>query len=169
MRKTSAWTALLVAGLTLVPALAAASQVAQSGPVLKRGTDPIDLETRARAMFTNPKRYAEAARLYQRAADQRAPGDRVRVEDLTMAARLTFYDGDAAKARILMERAADEALAAGDVINAAHAYVDAAFLAQDARESERVADLLGRARMLAGSPLLAQQERDSILARVARS
>jgi hypothetical protein len=166
MRKTSAWTALVVAGLTLAPAMGAASQVAESGPMVKRGTDPVDLEERARSLFTNPERYDEAARLYARAADLRDAGDRMRVEDLMMAARLTFYDGSAAKARVLMERAADEALAAGDVIIAAHAFVDAAYLARDARENERVAELLNRAKMLAGSPLIAQKERENILSRV---
>jgi hypothetical protein len=46
-----------------------------------------------------------------------------------MAARLYFYGDDFAKAREMMERAAQVAEATGDIVSAAYRHVDAAFIA----------------------------------------
>jgi hypothetical protein len=158
--------AVVLAGLmTLAAEAGSATQVAMAGPMVK-GADPVDLETQARNLFPNPKRYGEAARLLLKAAERRSPGDPARIGDLILSSRLTYYNGDAARARALMERAADEALASGDVINAAHSFMDAAFLAQDAKESESITRLIGKARMLAASPFISQKDREGILGRL---
>jgi hypothetical protein len=66
-----------------------------------------------------------------------------------------------------MERAADEAHAAGDVVRAANAYIDASFLAQAAGNDLKVPELVKKAQLLTSSPLLAASERESILRRIA--
>ena len=65
-----------------------------------------------------------------------------------------------------MEDAAEVAEATGDVLTAAHAYVDAAFIAiaedYDGMEREFVAD----AREVVDSEVLTQAERESVLIRI---
>jgi hypothetical protein len=165
MRKSVVSAMILAGVLTLRAGAGSASQVAYAGPSLN-DPDPAGLEEEARSLFSNPKKYGEAVKLFLRAAEMRQPGDRVRLNDLVMAARLTFYRGDAEKARMIMERAADEALAYGDVVTAAHTYVDAAFLAQDAKDAVSVVRLTTKAKQLSNSPLLAQQERNNIVSRL---
>ena len=67
-----------------------------------------------------------------------------------------------------MARAADHALARGDLRNAALAYLDAAWIAQEQRNHRQVYELGHRAEMLAESPLLASSDREAILQRIKR-
>jgi hypothetical protein len=157
---------------TVLQFVSASPASAQSGVVYAgpakgdAAPDPAELESRAQSMLPNPRRYGEAAKLYLRAADLRKAGDPRRVTDLVMASRLTYYDRNVTRARAIMERAADEALAAGDVVSAAHAYVDASFLAWEAGDNESVPRLVKKAELLASSPLLAERDRAAILARI---
>jgi len=165
MRKSVISAAILAGLLTLKAGSGAAVQVAYAAPSLSE-TDPAGLEEAARNLFPNPKRYGEAVKLFLKAAELRAPADPMRVSDLVMASRLSFYRGDAEKARALMERAADEALTYGDVVTAAQTYLDAAFLAQEAKDRESVKRLAKRAEQLSNSPLLAADQRANIRRRV---
>jgi hypothetical protein len=125
-----------------------------------------ELEREARTLFSQPKAYGRAAKLLQKAAAERVPGDPVRVKDLQLASRLVFYRGDEWKALDLMTQAANEALSSGDVISAAHHFADAAFLAKEGKRPAEAKDLAARAAMLAGSPLIDSKAREAILARV---
>ncbi len=165
MRKIG-WMGLVVAvGLSLPVLAHAQSGVVVGGSAGGGDENPAVLERQAQALFPVPKKYGEAAKLYVRAAELRLPGDPQRVTDLMMASRLKYYDGDG-RAWTLMERAAEEAIAAGDVIGAAHAFVDASFLAQEAGENAVVLDLVERAELLTHSPLLETEQREAILARI---
>jgi tetratricopeptide (TPR) repeat protein len=124
------------------------------------------LEAKARELYSNISKYAEAARLHEQAAELRSPVDPLRVKSLQMAARLYHYSGKETKALAVMERAAEEALASGDVVAAANAYVDASYLAQYQHRQEDVVRLARKAEMLVNSPLLGTQQRSWLQDRI---
>ena len=166
MRKTvKAW----VVGAALVawPGVAMAGQGPGSVEEVRGEVSPEALEAKAKQLYETPKKYGEAVKLYVRAADMRTPGDPMRVTNLVMASRLSFYTGKKTRAADLMERAADEAHAAGDVVRAANAYIDASFLAQAAGNDVKVMELVSKAQLLTASPLLATSDREAILRRIA--
>lgn len=149
------------------PTVATASQGPGNVEDVKGEVSPEELETQAQKLFESPKKYNDAVKLYVRAAEMRAPGDPVRITDLVMASRLSFYAGKEHRAAELMERAADEAHAAGDVVRAANAYIDASFLAREAGLELKVFELVKKAQLLTASPLLAKSDKEAILARIA--
>jgi tetratricopeptide (TPR) repeat protein len=116
----------------------------------------------------NAGRYRDAARLYRRSADFRPVEDSLGFRCLTEAAALAYAAGDRSGARTDMARAAERALARGDVRAAAHAYLDAAWIAQEQKQPRRVWELGHRAEMLAASPLLGEADRGAILQRIER-
>jgi len=138
-----------------------------AGPGSDRATTQAEkLERQAKDLFSQPERYGRAAKLLQRAAANREIGDPERIRDLHLASRLSYYKGDEGKALTLMQQSAAEALATGDVIAAANRYVDAAFLAKSAGQLEAAAEMVQKATLLAGSPLIDVAARTSILTRV---
>jgi len=167
MRKTSALTAIVAAGLfAFGPGLTSASQMALATTDSHNAADPHEFESRAKSLFAYPKRYDEAIKLFLKAADTREVGDPVRVQDLVMASRLAYYRDDHGRSLALMRRAADEASSTGDVITAAHAYMDAAFIARLEGSAETVVQLVKKAELLAYSPLIGDKDRDGILVRI---
>jgi hypothetical protein len=114
-------------------------------------------------------RYRDAARLYRRSAEFRAPEDSVGVRCLTDAAALAYAAGDRSGARTDMARAAERALARGDVRAAAQAYLDAAWIAQEQKKPGKVWEFGHRAEILAASPLLTESDRGAILQRIKRA
>jgi hypothetical protein len=170
MKKTSAMAAVLAAGLFgAMAAPGSASQYAETAvPSASRSKtiDPQEFESRAKSLFSNPKRYDEAIKLFLKAADTREVGDPVRVKDVIMASRLAYYREDMARSLSLMQRAADEAAATGDVLTAAHAYMDAAFLARGFTNADVVVALVKKAELLAYSPLISELDKEGILVRI---
>ena len=167
MRKTNGWAAIVTAGVLLASPLAAsATQNEYGGPSDRTDASPSELEAKARTLFSSPARYGEAVRLFVEAADQREIGDPQRVKNLSMASRLTYYSGDTSDALDLMQRAANEAMATGDVLAAAHSYMDGAFLAQEIGQVGVAAELMKKAERLSFSPLIAARDRDGIRARI---
>jgi hypothetical protein len=134
--------------------------------------EPVDveraeqLEAKAKKLYSNTSKYADAAKLHEEAADHRSRVDPLRVKSLQMASRLYHYAGKETKALALMERAAEEALASGDVVTAANAYVDASYLAQYQKRQEDVVRLARKAEMLVNSPLLGAQQRSWLQDRI---
>ena len=114
-------------------------------------------------------RYRDAARLYRRSAEFRAAEDSVGVQCLTEAAALAYAAGDRSAARTDMARAAERALARGDLRAAALAYLDAAWIAQEQEKRGQVWEFGHRAEILAASPLLSESDRDRILRRIERA
>ncbi|MEJ7812317.1 MAG: hypothetical protein WKG32_18040 [Gemmatimonadaceae bacterium] len=124
------------------------------------------LEARATALVDGQRKdWATAAALQGRAAALRADHPRA-VASWSRAAWLHVGAKDRATARRLMERAARQALAGGDVERAANAYLDAALIARDDGREEQALRLARSARALAGSPLLSVEQRTAILQRV---
>src|SRR5215218_5277064 len=95
-------------------------------------------------------RWRDAARIYRRSAEFRAAGDR-------------------SGARTDMAHAADRALARGDLREAALAYLDAAWIAQEQQKPNQVWEFGHRAEILAASPLLSELDRGAILQRIERA
>ena len=108
----------------------------------------------------------KAAYLHEREAAARVESDPLKFEALDLAARLYAYSGDPARGTVLMEQAARGALTRGDVKRAAHAFLDAAFMALSAKDGERVAELVHQADLLALSPLLNEGEKVAIVQRI---
>jgi hypothetical protein len=126
------------------------------------------LEAKARAMYSTPRWYREAARLHRRAALIRGSDPRS-VASFRSAAWLYSVAGSNGIARTMMEQAAERATAVGDVEGAANSYIDAAFLAIASSREDQLPVLLSRTRAVLSSPLLTEDRRRSILQRVGGS
>jgi hypothetical protein len=153
----------LLAALTVTPAHAQTALAMVTDP---EPTKALELEKKAEALYEQPGRYAEAARLHLRAAAERTSDDPLHVRDLYMAARLFYYAGNKTEALAAMERTAESALAAGDVLNAANAFIDASHLARETGNAESVTRFAERARLLTKSPLLGEKDRTNLQARL---
>jgi hypothetical protein len=114
-------------------------------------------------------RWGDAARLHRRSAELRDADDPLGFRCLKEAAALEYATGDRSAARTDMAAAAAQALARGDLRAAALAYVDAAWIAQEQKNTRQVWELGHRAEMLADSPLLAAPDRAAILQRISRA
>ena len=122
----------------------------------------------AAAALVAAHRYRDAASLHRRSADLRPAEDPQGFQCLSEAAALIYATGDHTAARGDLGRAADHALVRGDLRNAALAYLDAAWIAQEQRNPKQVWELGHRAEMLAESPLLGSADRAEILQRIKR-
>lgn len=130
--------------------------------------DPVkaaQLHAQAAALFDTPARWSEAADLLVRSVVHRAPADPQIHTSLMIAAAIRVTEGRLAEGSDLAERAGESALARGAVLAAAHSFMSAAGAAAQGGNAQRAEDLIERARLLAGSPLLEESERRSILAR----
>ena len=114
-------------------------------------------------------RWRDAARIYRRSGEFRAAGDPLGSRCLSEAAALAYAAGDRSGARTDMAHAADRALARGDLREAALAYLDAAWIAQEQQKPNQVWEFGHRAEILAASPLLSESDRGAILQRIERA
>ncbi|MCY4400443.1 MAG: hypothetical protein OXE96_14055 [Gemmatimonadetes bacterium] len=162
MHRNFAWSRPAMAALLI--AASATTLSAQSTAQVP--ADEIDaIETRAMDNLKDLDRWDRAASLFRRAADLRPAGDPVAVQDLIQAARLSFYTGDEGRAVRDFEAAGQRAVAMGDVIVAANAFADAAWVANTRGFGARAHDLLNRAQLLATSPLIPEDVRDHLMTR----
>lgn len=122
----------------------------------------------AAAALVIAHRYRDAARLHRRSAQLRPADDPQGFNCLTEAAALAYAGRDRSTAREDMARAAEHALARGDLRAAALAYLDGAWIAQEQKNRREVWELGHRAEMLAASPLLASVDRAAIVRRISR-
>jgi tetratricopeptide (TPR) repeat protein len=128
-----------------------------------------ELHLQAIALYEYPERWLEAARLHERAASKLPEKDARSFAAYDRAARLYFYAGDYMDARKDMEKAANVALATGDVVTAAHAYIDAAFITLWEGPSGKLGELTRKAELLSQSDLVDDEDRDEIRSRISRS
>lgn len=152
------------AALAFSLALGAASAGAQTTAEVKV-SEVEALEADAHAYLGDLEAWDRAARLFRRAADLRPEGDPAATEDLMYAARLSYYEGHERQAVRDFEAAGRRALAMGDVIVAANAFTDAAWIAKHRGYDERALALLSRAQLLSRSPLIPEDERTHLQAR----
>jgi hypothetical protein len=145
----------------------AQSRTKSSQPVAtSRIARAIELQEQAVALHPQPARATDAARLHKQSAYLRNRNDPEAVQSLAMAAHLFGYAKRPLEARRTMEEAAERALAMGDVVGAAHAYVEASFFADKQKNHVETERLGKKALLLARSPLLAGDQRDAIRKRV---
>ena len=164
-RHLTAAAAVLAAALAL-PSTGAAQARLEPVRVIARAAEASALAAQAESLYGTPKKWRKAAGLHLRAAELRPVGDGSAIRDLSMAAHLYRAAGAEGRARTAMERAADQAAERGDVYTAATAYVDAGFLALEARRTDQVPALARKAVLLAKSPLLTSEQRARIMSRV---
>lgn len=124
------------------------------------------LHAEAVALLPKAGEAARTARLLERAAELRPACDVTATKELTWAARAYHSLGRTEKARTTMLRAAERAVWTGDVVAAAHAYLDAAALAIELAERDAAVAAVGRAEVLSASPLLSDGQRRQILRRI---
>lgn len=124
------------------------------------------LKAQAESLYDQPKAWAKVVRLLEESAALREADDPETYECLVTAGRVRTSLGDARGGQRLLEKAAAHALDRGMVLEAADAYLDAAFAAVDAGNTAAVQKLTERARLLASSPALSELERGALLARI---
>ncbi len=126
------------------------------------------LHDAANLMAQTTHRWRDAARLHRQSAHLRAANDSAGYRCLALAAQLSFTSKDLSSAERDMTAAAQQALTRGDVEKAAHAYADAAWVAQERKDRGQVWTLGRRAEVLASSPLLSPTQRMAIRQRFVR-
>jgi hypothetical protein len=160
---------LSAAGVLLVTlGLPGAASAQYRLPTVISSVEADSLHQAAEALVT-AHRWRDAARLHRRSAEIRPSDDPLGFRCLSEAAALVYASGDRSAARGDMARAAEHALDRGDLRNAALAYLDAAWIAQEQKNPRQVWELGHRAEMLAQSPLLDSPDRAAILHRIDRA
>lgn len=124
------------------------------------------LHSRAMELYEQPERWEEAGELHERAAKLLPNNAADGYFGFQRAAVLYFHAGEIARSRKAMERAAEVADATGDVLTAAHTWVDAAFLAVAEGYAGKKREFVRTAQELAASELLDDADREVILARI---
>ena len=154
-----------IASLAIVAALAGTSTRVQaqdafvSIDVLPRPAAAADVEQQASDLLLDGRGWERAAGLYRLAAELRGSTDPRSGDDLRLAGYLQFYRGRTKAAVVSLTQAGEAFLALGDVERAAEAFIDGAWVANEADMPTEARDLSGRARLLARSPLLRVEER----------
>ncbi len=161
---------LLAGGALFAIAAAPIAASAQQTLAPVRVTESVEradrLSAEADSLAREVSRFKDAARLYEKSAAARGPGDIKAIANLRSAAFLRYNAGDRRSGLSLMERAADRAVTLGDVITAANAYIDAAIIAAELRDGAQAQELSRRAALLTKSPLLDGRQRSALLARM---
>lgn len=170
MRKNGRRTAVVVFGMAVaalmaLPGAGEAQSMRLSGDIERAEAH----EAEARKQMESRARWDRAAWNFRRAANLRATGDPVAVENLAMAGRLSYYLEDHNQAMRDMENAAAQALSAGDIAAAANHLMDAAWLAAKDGLAEASETLATRAGLLASAPTFGETKRGEILARLNRA
>lgn len=162
---------------TILPAMvailltAAGDAMAQSRemfqlPALQMTAFQNPLHRAAIELYETPIRWEEAGALHEQAARELPKNDAAAYFGFQRAAVLYFHADETARARKAMEQAADVAEATGDILTAAHTWVDAAFLAVAESYPGKKREYVRAVRELAASELLTNADRELILARV---
>jgi hypothetical protein len=128
----------------------------------------VAMEKQSSTSFTRHLR--RTARLYLESAELRDDSDPLKSQSLHRAGSL-LVASDLGRSCRLMGRAAELALARGDVLRATHQFLDAAWVVSHApsktNADRRIArNYLEQARLLAESPVLSVQERAGIQKRI---
>jgi len=125
------------------------------------------LEAQATSLLNTQETWDESAQLLREAAALRPEGDAQARKDLFSAARLEYYRGKESRALRQLEGLAERSLQEGDVLTAALALADAAWIANEEGMIERTLTLSERVRKLALSPHLTDDDRESLNGRFA--
>jgi hypothetical protein len=166
--KPSITSRLSIAGMLLATlGLPTAASAQYRLPTVVSSAKADSLHEAAVALVT-AHRWGDAARLHRRSAQLRGAEDPLGFRCLSEAAALAYATGDRTGARNDKAAAASQALVRGDLREAALAYLDAAWIAQEQKNPRQVWELGHRAEMLADSPFLGPSDRATILQRINR-
>lgn len=155
-------------GVVALPMIANAQASLLPIRVTEQQTRAAELDRKAATYEDSDwNRIGTAAKLREQAASLRNDADVLKSSSLYWAARDHYYAENPAKARDLMVQAAQQALDVGDVIAAASAYTDAAYISADLRDAASTKLYATKARMLANSPMLSSSQRTEMLERLA--
>lgn len=168
---TTTLAAAALLGLTVVPADARAAVPEAAVVPSQAHADPdidraLELEARAQAYADLPDEHHRVAGLLVQAAEYREDSDPHKVENLRTAARLYWYRDRFRQAESAAVDAAELARRQGDVVQAGHAYLDAALVAAERGAAESAHRWVAEAQMLADSPLLDAEARAGLMDRV---
>ncbi len=122
----------------------------------------VQLYDQAVQLLGSKHRWAEAASLLKRSAAARSEADPEASSTMRFAGRVYAQAGEYGKAREAFSRAAELALARGALVEAAHAYIDAAHAAAEQGDYDRTKELAEKAQRITTSPLLPEADRVSI-------
>jgi len=125
-----------------------------------------ELKRNAEALFSQPKQWKKAVKMLEESAALRSPNDPEAYTCLLIAGRIRAGLGDMRGARAALEKAAEQALARGAVLDAANAYIDAAHAAIAQKDAAGARSLIEAAQLLSGSPMLTVSQRSRLLARI---
>jgi hypothetical protein len=123
------------------------------------------LDEWARALYSTPSKFRDAAKLHQRAAMVRGEDPRA-AASYRSAAWLYSAAHDDGMATKMMVKAADRAAESGRVADAANFYIDAALLAVADERYDKVPTILSRVHVVLSAPALAEEQRTEILRRI---
>ena len=161
-------------GLAGILMILPAGSVLSAQVIVDRDDTPASREIRADQLLEEAISHGDdrsmwdyASSLYRKSASLREEGDSEAVRSLRMAANLAYYGGFKAQAVQDLERAAEHALASGDLAAAALAFVDAAWVSQKLGSEKDVQRFVRRGLGLADSPYLSASDRMTILDRLA--
>ena len=161
-------TATAVMALVALPIAGRAQTELQPIKVTERALRANQLDQEAEGYErTDMSKWRTAAKLRQEAADLRTGDDPKGALSLYWAARDRYYTGDERGGRELMVQSAERALAIGDVVHAATAYTEAAYIASEIRDVLSAREYALKARLLALSPMLTDAQREQIRANLA--
>lgn len=154
-------------GVAVAALLIAASATGATAQITAEATtdEIVSIEMDARGYLSDVTAWDRAAELFRRAAELRPEGDPAATQDLIYAARLAFYEGHQRQAIRDFEAAGQRAMAMGDVLVAANAFADGAWIAHHRGYGEWAHTLLGRAQLLANSPLIPEDAKVHLRAR----
>ncbi|CAN5797666.1 hypothetical protein BH23GEM9_BH23GEM9_16150 [soil metagenome] len=124
------------------------------------------LRAQAEELFSKPSQWRRAARLLEQSAQLRSADDPGAYTCWMNAARLQAGMGSFSAARRNLEKAAAHAVARGEVVDAANAYIDAAHVAVKEGQAHQAVGLIEKASLLASSPLLDGEQAARINARI---
>lgn len=154
-------------GLVAAAAMASPSTArAQSARVDENVEKAERYEARAMDQIENRNRWEQAAWNLRRAGGLRPIGDPERSQSFAMAARLSYYVGDAIQSMQDFERAANAALYTGDLVGAADLFTDAAWVAGRAGERQTMERITAQVRALASAPNFGTENRGNVLGRL---
>ena len=125
-----------------------------------------ELYSQASTLAQTRCQWARAARLYKESAALRPVGDPLVFESRMSAARILHHLGKTNDAMRTLIKAGDQAHEAGQVMNAAQAYLDVAWMAKKDGQGAQALEFAERGRLLASSPHITLADRTSILSRV---
>lgn len=155
-------------GVIALPMIASAQASLLPIKITEKQSRAADLDRKAASYEDSDwSRIKTAAKLREQAADLRDDSDLLKTASLYWAARDHYYSENTSKARDLMVQAAQHAMETGDVIAAASAFTDAAYISADLRDVANTKLYATKARLLANSPMLSQAQKDDVLSRLA--